>query len=73
MNVIQQGRLWGIRNPGSDVIFHAVETGLPTLFKTRKDADAFKMGLKKQHNIDIEIVEVQIIEKERLKNERQKP
>ncbi len=29
--------------------------------------------MKKQHNIDIEVVEVQIIEKDRLKNERQKP
>lgn len=62
MKVVQQGRLWALRNPGGDVIFHVAETMLPTLFSRRKDADAFKKRAKAE-DLDIEVVEVQIIEK----------
>lgn len=62
METIQQGRLWAIRNGPSSPIFHVAETGLPTLFRTRKDADSFKKRIKAELDTDVEVVEVQIIE-----------
>lgn len=55
--------MWAIRNGPDSPIFHAVETNLPTLFRTRKDADTFKKRLKTEYEADVEVVEIEIVEK----------
>lgn len=41
MKVVNQCRLWALRNPGGSVIFHVAETMLPTLFsKVGRSTDA---------------------------------
>ncbi len=63
---IQQGRLWAVRRSHDSPIFHVVETGLPTLFRTRKEADVFKKrvdAIDPKDPVKAEVVEVEIIEK----------
>jgi len=64
MEGIQQGRLWAIRNGPDSPIFHAVSTNLPALFRTLKDANAFKKRLNAEYEVVVEVVEIDIIKKE---------
>ena len=64
---IQQGRLWAVRLVSNGLIYHYVENGLPTLFKTRRDAETFRkriIAIDPEHPIQVEVLEVTIIEKE---------
>ncbi len=64
MKNIQQGRLWAIRNNPDSPIFHTVRTGLPTLFRTQGKALDFKKKLKSEYEVTVEVVEIEIIEKQ---------
>ncbi len=60
---LEQGRLWALKSDSkSDVVFYAVETGLPTLFHRKKDAELFQKRCKAEE-IDVTVIEVEIIEK----------
>lgn len=60
---VEQGRLWALKSSNdSEVVLYAVETGLPTLYSRRKDAEQFQKRCK-QIDLDVVIVEVEIIEK----------
>ena len=63
IKVVNQCRLWALRNPGGDIIFHIAETMQPTLFTRRMHADAF-VKKAKANDMNIEAVEIQIILKE---------
>ncbi len=59
MEGIQQGRLWAVRLNSNSPIFHVAETGLPTLFRHRKEADAFKKRVDQidpEHPTNTEVV-----------------
>lgn len=59
---LEQGRLWGLRAvdgpPG--VVLYAVETGLPTLFSKKYEAEAFQKKCK-AIDVEVEILELEII------------
>ena len=66
MEGIQQGRLWAVKLVSNGVIFHIVETGLPSLFKRRGDAEAFKKRLDAidpDHPVKVEVIGVDIVAK----------
>ena len=60
---LEQGRLWALKSSGdSEVCLYAVETGLPTLYSKKKEAEQFQKRCK-EIEVDVVIVEVEIIEK----------
>jgi hypothetical protein len=59
---IQRGRLWALRNSSDEPLFQSFETGLPTLFVTRKQAELWQRRINAECGGHVEVVEVKIIE-----------
>ncbi len=63
---IQQGRLWALRSSPEGPTFTVAATGMQPLFRSRKEADAFKKRVDQidpEHPTNTEVVEVEIIKK----------
>ena len=63
MEGIQQGRLWAVRNSQNSPIMHGAESGLPILSKTRKGIEEIKKYIDRTGDCNVEIIEVDIVEK----------
>lgn len=61
MEKMNQGRLWGLRNKGAEIILHEVSSNLPTLYNRKKDADSFVKMCADQGLDGIEPIEVIIV------------
>jgi hypothetical protein len=64
----QQGRLWAVINRETRVIFTDADSGIPTLYHKKKDAESMKRYIesfndKEGPQVHTEVVEVEVKEK----------